>query len=109
VTPEFLEFARVFGLPVALLMGALIAGAMGFWSFRPSVDAVMKAKDGEIQAKNDEISYRERRIERLEERIQNLEALLWESQERADRFADLAGAPRLPPGTNARPSRRTAP
>lgn len=33
MTPDFLEFAKVFGLPIAIAVAILVAGAKGYWVF----------------------------------------------------------------------------
>jgi hypothetical protein len=95
---DFGAWAERFGLPVAMLLAALATGAAGFWSFKAPTQALLKQKD-------DELLYRERQIERLEAKVARLEGLLLESQEKAERFADLMDAPR-PPAALARRAAR---
>ncbi len=95
---DFGSWAERFGLPVTMLLAALITGAAGWWSFRGPTQALLAQK-------NAELDYREKRIERLEAKVERLEGLLLESQEKAERFADLADAPRLPAGVPRRTPR----
>jgi len=95
---DFGGWVERFGLPVAMLLAALVTGALGYWSFRAPVRELLKQKD-------DELAYREEQIKRLEAKVERLEGLLLESQERAERFADLADAPRPPAGAARRAPR----
>jgi hypothetical protein len=95
---DFVAWAERFGLPVAILLAILATGAAGWWSFRGPTAALLAQKD-------EELAYREKQIERLEAKVSRLEGLLLESQEKAERFADLMDAPRPPPTLTRRAAR----
>jgi len=86
---DFLEFARLFGLPIAMLSFALVSGALGWWHFKGSVDALVAAMKA---AHTDAIEERDEQIVKLEDRNRRLEALVFESLDRGERLAVLANS-----------------
>ena len=111
---DFLAFAERFGLVVTLLVFAIITSVTGVWFSKPMMEKisagferVIASKDEDnkrlLEQKDRELAYREDLIKQLRDetagvRDENarLTSLLLATQDRADQFANMAGAPRPP-------------
>jgi|SRR3982750_3321158 hypothetical protein len=107
---DFLEFARLFGLPVAMLLFAIFSGAMGWWIFKGAHEAIIKGKDDRIASLLDRLKEEEERRAEVETRLLSERdraiALAMEGWGRAEHVLDLNGVPKPSP-TNSRRRRES--